>query len=153
MATRREFCIHACQGVSLASIATALQACGGDGNPAGPPSTAPLLPTIAATVVNGSIVLTIDAASPLSAVGSAALVQTSAGNFLVAHTGQSSFTAVTAVCTHEGCTVTGFENQIFVCPCHGSRYTTSGVVVMGPAPAPLRQFATQFANDILTIVV
>ena len=153
MATRREFRIHACQGVSLVSIAAALQACGGDGNPTGPPSTALTLPTIAGTVINGSVVLTIDATSPLSAVGSAALVQTSVGNFLVAHPAQGSFTAVTAVCTHQGCTVTGFENQIFVCPCHGSRYTTSGVVVMGPAPAPLRQFATQFANDVLTIVV
>ena len=151
MATRREFCLHACQGVSFVGIAAALQACGSE-NPAGPPSTFQL-PTIAGTFANGSITLTIDVASPLSAVGSAALVQSGAGNFLVAHTAQNAFSAVTAVCTHEVCTVTGFENQVFVCPCHGSRYTTSGVVVMGPAPLPLKQFATQFSNNVLTIVV
>jgi cytochrome b6-f complex iron-sulfur subunit len=98
-------------------------------------------------------VLTIDAASPLAAVGSAALVQSAIGIFLLTRTAQDSFTAVTATCTHEGCTVTGFENQTFVCPCHGSRYTTSGIVVNGPATQPLRQFATQFANDVITIIV
>ncbi len=83
----------------------------------------------------------------------AALVQTASGNFLVARTAQDSFTALTAVCTHEACTVTGFENQHYVCPCHGSQYTTSGAVVQGPAPSPLRQFATRFAGNVLTIAI
>jgi Rieske Fe-S protein len=98
-------------------------------------------------------VLTIDAASPLAMAGNAALVQSTLGNFLVTRAAQDSFTAVTAVCTHEACTVTGFENQTFVCPCHGSRYTTSGTVVNGPATQPLRPFATAFANGVLTITV
>jgi Rieske Fe-S protein len=103
--------------------------------------------------VNGAVTVTIDAASPLSAVGSAALVQTNGGNFLVAHTAQSSFTAMTAICTHEACTITGFESQQFVCPCHGSRFNTNGVVVMGPAVSSLRQFPTEFSNSVLTFAV
>ena len=95
--------------------------------------------------------LTIDAASPLSAVGSAALVLSGLGTFHVAHTGQNAFTALTAICTHEACTITGFQNQVYVCPCHGSQYNTSGQVLSGPAPSPLRQFGTQFANNVLTI--
>jgi cytochrome b6-f complex iron-sulfur subunit len=46
------------------------------------------------------------------------------------------FYAVSSVCTHLGCNVkrsaTGFD-----CPCHGSRFDDNGLVVRGPAPAPL----------------
>ena len=114
---------------------------------------APALPTVSGNIVNGALAVTIDSASPLSAVGSAALVQASAGNFLVARTGQDTFTALTAICTHEGCTVSGFANQSYVCPCHGSTFSTSGSVLQGPATSPLRQLATRFANGVLTITV
>jgi Rieske Fe-S protein len=153
MATRREFCVHACQTISLASITGALQGCGGSPTSPASSSAASPLQSVSGTAVNGTVVLTIDAASPLAMAGNAALVQSTLGNFLVTRTAQDSFTAVTAVCTHEACTVTGFENQTFVCPCHGSRYTTSGTVVNGPATQPLRPFATAFANGVLTITV
>jgi cytochrome b6-f complex iron-sulfur subunit len=107
--------------------------------------------TINASVAGGSIAISIDAASPIAAVGNAALVQTSAGNFLVARTAQDAFMALTAVCTHQGCTVSEYQNQVYQCPCHGSRYSTSGAVVAGPATLPLRQFATQFSGNVLTI--
>lgn len=125
-----------------------LPGCGGSPTS---PSSAPALPTINASVANGVASLTIDAASPLATVGGAALVQTSSGGFLVSRTGQNTFTALTATCTHEGCTVTGFESPTYVCPCHGSQFTTSGAVVQGPATRALRSFTTQFANNVLTI--
>jgi cytochrome b6-f complex iron-sulfur subunit len=59
--------------------------------------------------------------------------------------------ALTAVCTHEQCTVTGFQNSQYVCPCHGSQYSTSGAVTMGPATRALQQFSTQFSTPTLTI--
>ena len=144
MATRREFC----QFISLAGIAGTLQGCG-DSPTA--PSGVPALPSVPGAAVNGTVMVTVDAASPLATIGNAALVQSTLGNFLVTRSAQNSFTVVTAICTHEGCTVTGFENQTYVCPCHGSRYTTSGTVVNGPAAQPLRAFANQFANNVLTI--
>src|SRR5258706_4990655 len=106
--SRRDFCVHACQAVSLVSIASLVQGCGG--SPSGPSdsSNAPALPTINASVAAGAITINIDAASPLASVGGAALVQTSSGNFLVARTAQDTFTALTAICTHEQCTVSGF---------------------------------------------
>ena len=102
-------------------------------------------------VVNSSVLMTIDAGSPLSTVGNAVLVQSALGLFLVARTGQNTFSALTAICTHQTCTITGFAGQNYVCPCHGSQFSTGGQVISGPAPTSLRQFATQFDGAILTI--
>jgi Rieske Fe-S protein len=48
------------------------------------------------------------------------------------------FAAVTAVCTHEVCTINGISGSIYVCPCHGSQFSATGGVVQGPAARPLR---------------
>ena len=61
--------------------------------------------------------------------------------------------AFRAVCTHEGCTITGADADIYVCPCHGSRYSRSGKVVNGPATSSLRKYATTFADGIVTIAL
>ncbi len=49
--------------------------------------------------------------------------------------------AYSAVCTHTGCTVEGWdaENKQMICPCHGSLYdaTNGANVLKGPAPKPL----------------
>jgi cytochrome b6-f complex iron-sulfur subunit len=86
----------------------------------------------------------------LASVGTAALVNSSIGSFLVARTGDAAFTVLTAMCTHEACTVSGFESSQYVCPCHGSKFTTSGAVVQGPANRALSSFASTFANGTLT---
>jgi len=152
--TRREFCLHACQAASLTVFGSAFSAflagCGSE-NPVD--SSGGNIARIQAAVANNTITLTIDANSPLAAVGSAALVQASGNSLLVARTAQDSFTAVTAICTHQACVITGYNNQIYSCPCHGSQFNTSGRVVRGPATSALRTFQTQFANNQLTISV
>jgi cytochrome b6-f complex iron-sulfur subunit len=147
MSSRREFC----QALSAIPVAAVVEACGNGAGPSG--INAPSLPTIDANVDGGTIALTVDASSPLSPLGSAALVQTSAGNFLVAHTAAETFTALTAVCTHQVCTVTGYQSSTYVGPCHGSEFSTSGAVIRGPASAPLQSFATRFASPTLTITL
>jgi len=149
--TRRDFCVQACRAVSLITVGAAMQGCGSPTGPSG--TSAPQLATISGSVAGGTVSATIDAASPLASIGSAALVQSSAGNFLVSRSAQDAFTALTAICTHEGCTVDRFSSPLFVCPCHGSQYSTSGAVVMGPATNALRQFTTRFANNVLTITL
>jgi thiosulfate dehydrogenase [quinone] large subunit len=49
------------------------------------------------------------------------------------------FSARSAICTHQGCTVAFSQPDLtFVCPCHGSVYDArSGRVLQGPAPSPL----------------
>jgi Rieske Fe-S protein len=93
------------------------------------------------------------AGSAVAEVGGAVVVQSIAGLFLLARTGASTFSAVDAVCTHEGCTVNGLDGSTYVCPCHGSRYDQTGRVVAGPAQANLRQYATTFADGVVTIAV
>ena len=148
---RRVFCLHACQAASLAAIGSLLPAC--SGSPSRPSGSAPALPTLNGQVSAGAITVTVDASSPLATVGGAALVQSSAANVLVSRQSQDTFAAVTAICTHEQCTVTGFQNSRYVCPCHGSQYTTTGAVVQGPATRNLQTFATRFTNNVLTITV
>jgi cytochrome b6-f complex iron-sulfur subunit len=149
---RRSFCVHACQTAAAVAMGTVLHGCGGS-SPTAPVDPGDDLPLISGTPSSGNILVTVDASSPLAAVGSVAIVQSSIGIVLVARTGQSSFSAVTATCTHEQCTITGHIDQTYVCPCHGSRYNTAGSVLNGPATRSLQQFPTQFANNVLTIDV
>jgi cytochrome b6-f complex iron-sulfur subunit len=152
--TRREFCVHSVQTASLAAMALAVTGCGGSStSPSGGSSTLPALPTINSSIVANTITLNIDASSPLNTVGNAALVNASGRSFLVARTAQGTFTALTAVCTHESCTVSNYQNQVYECPCHGSQYNTSGGVTKGPAPRSLSSFATTFTGTVLTISV
>ena len=153
--SRREFCTHACQIASMAAMGALLQGCGGGGGGASGtlPTNVPVLGSVAGTSASGAVNVTVDAGSPLAAVGSAAMVQSSSGLFLVTRTGADAFTALTATCTHEQCTISGFTGSEFVCPCHGSRFSTSGAVLNGPATRSLRTFATRFANNVLTISV
>jgi cytochrome b6-f complex iron-sulfur subunit len=148
--TRREFCARTCQAVSLLALGVAVPACGGSSTA---PSSAPALPSVSGTLVNRTLTITVDAASPLAAVGGAATVTASTGAYLVARTTQSECVTVTAVCTHEGCAVSGFANSRYVCPCHGSEFSTTGAVVMGPASSALRQFPTTFSSNVVTISV
>ena len=115
------------------------------------PSNISQLATVNGTPNGTTVQVQIDSSSPLAAVGGAALVRSSSGLLLVARTGDQAFTALTSTCTHQTCTISGFDGTDYVCPCHGSRFTTSGRVVNGPAAAPLRTFNTVFANNVLTI--
>lgn len=48
------------------------------------------------------------------------------------------FKAFSAVCTHQGCTVSTIANGTINCPCHGSKFSIAdGTVAGGPAPKPL----------------
>jgi len=56
--------------------------------------------------------------------------------------------AVSARCTHLGCTVNWFsEGRVFKCPCHGSEYHANGVNFAGPAPRPLDRLRIELDAD------
>jgi cytochrome b6-f complex iron-sulfur subunit len=149
--SRREFCAHA---ISLATVASLIEGCGG-GNPAGPSGggNVPQLDRINASVAGSTVTVNNVSGTALANVGGAALVQAGSNNILVVQTAQGSFSAFTAVCTHEQNLITGFQSNTFMCPAHGSQFNTSGAVVQGPATRQLSRFNTQFTNNVLTITV
>jgi menaquinol-cytochrome c reductase iron-sulfur subunit len=81
----------------------------------------------------------------------------------------NTFHAISAVCTHLGCTVRaealpapqttdvgGKATRLthrFLCPCHGSRYEGDGEVVSGPAPKRLAWYRLTVAQDDGQLVV
>ena len=153
LGTRRDFCVAACQALSLGAIAATLQACGGGGNPNEPSdefSGVPSLPSIGATVSNGVATVNVGGTA-LASSGGTAIVTSSLGTMLVVRNDTTTVSAFTATCTHQQCTVTGFTEGVFQCPCHGSRYNTGGQVVRGPATQNLRRFNATISNDVISI--
>jgi len=77
--------------------------------------------------------------------------------------------AVSAVCTHLGCTVRAEAlsqpetatvggkpmrlTHRFLCPCHGSKYSGDGTNVSGPAPRPLAWYHLDVSPDDGQLVV
>jgi len=147
MPNRREFV----QALTIISAASLMEACSGGPTSAG--ADAPQLSTVSGAYNGSTVTVTVDASSPLNTVGNAALVSTSGGQLLVARTGQSSFTALNATCTHQTCTITGYQSGTYVCPCHLSEFATNGAVVQGPATVALRSYGTNFIPPTLTITI
>ncbi len=62
--------------------------------------------------------------------------------------GEKGFYALLAICTHLGCQPVWYEGQqVFKCPCHGSRFHKNGVNFAGPAPKPLEHLEITMASD------
>jgi cytochrome b6-f complex iron-sulfur subunit len=75
-----------------------------------------------------------------------------AGRFYLVRLQDSGFLAVYQRCTHLGCSVPYDQaSGQFVCPCHGSRFTTEGDVLNPPAPRALDifQLSVSDAGDLI----
>jgi len=59
--------------------------------------------------------------------------------------------ALSAVCTHLGCTISKSENG-FQCPCHGSQYDQLGRPLSGPALRDLDRYKINLTNQDEIIV-
>jgi len=137
---------------SGATLATLFTACG-DGSSPTSPSGMPSKLGVLQGRFSGNVVQVTAGGSALADVGGAALVESTAGVFLISRTNATAFMAIDAVCTHEGCTITGADGATYVCPCHGSRYSRTGQVTGGPAKASLRQYSTTFTDGVVTIAL
>ena len=70
--------------------------------------------------------------------------------FYVCEDGDGGFRAISATCTHLGCSVRP-DGRGFRCPCHGSRYDAEGNNTGGPAPRPLPRFAVTRDDGVLIV--
>jgi len=50
-------------------------------------------------------------------------------------------------CTHLGCTISSIENDMLVCPCHGSRFNLEGKPTKGPAFKSLEKIQAELSED------
>jgi glycine/D-amino acid oxidase-like deaminating enzyme/nitrite reductase/ring-hydroxylating ferredoxin subunit len=72
------------------------------------------------------------------APGQGAIVRDGASKLAVYRDDSGGLHAVSAKCTHLGCQVHwNSVERSWDCPCHGSRFSTDGAVLHGPAPTPL----------------
>jgi cytochrome b6-f complex iron-sulfur subunit len=87
--------------------------------------------------------------SALNTTGNSTIVQ----DILIINTG-AKIVALSSICTHQGCTV-GYNSGAgdIQCPCHGSVYSTSGSVITGPAPSPLKSYPVSITDNVLTITL
>lgn len=71
---------------------------------------------------------------------------------LATGTAPASFTAVQVACTHQGTAINFNTPQgNFVCPNHGSQFTTAGVVLNGPATANLKKYNLAISGNTMTV--
>jgi Rieske Fe-S protein len=146
---RREFCAHACRVLSLAAAGTLLDACA---SPTGPDlDGTSAIPRATGNLSSGTITVELSSVPSLATIGGVAIIVTSGLSVLVSKQSDTSYVAVNAICTHEGCTVDRFAGQRYVCPCHGSEFTFVGNVVQGPASHALSTFPSRVTSDVLTI--
>jgi Rieske Fe-S protein len=66
-------------------------------------------------------------------VGSGVIV----GQIVVTQPTAGVFKGLSAICTHQGCTVSKVADGTIDCPCHGSKFNLDGSVAHGPATTPL----------------
>lgn len=137
MVGRRRFM----KGLAAGAVATAGASCGAGGvvsGPLSPPAAAPHTIRLALPAI-GETVAAFD--------GDLALA--------VTRTSATGVVAVSRTCTHMGCTVLVPTPPAHTldCPCHGSRFTTTGAVVNGPADRPLPSFPARIEGQEVAITI
>ena len=88
----------------------------------------------------------VNAGKPESFPVDSVTMDVNSGIYLV-HAEQGYF-ALSAVCTHLGClTAWNQDLGIIACPCHGSKFKSTGEKIEGPAPKPLPWLRTWVSDD------
>ena len=88
----------------------------------------------------------------LAAAGGAMLVDMASDTIMVVRVSDTQVVAVSAICTHAGCSMDYLADQDQIdCPCHGSRFSTTGQVLRGPATRALRVYNVTLANNMITV--
>lgn len=92
--------------------------------------------------------LTEPAYSALALVGGFAYK----GDIIIFRTSDTNYMALSKICTHNQCTIAyNHSSGDLPCPCHGSKFNTSGGVINGPASTNLKSYTVKKEGNILKI--
>ena len=73
---------------------------------------------------------------------------------LVLRDHEQKYRALSAKCTHEGCTVQYVPGESVIwCACHNGRFDLDGRVISGPPPRPLPQYVAEEDEEGLKVIV
>ena len=71
---------------------------------------------------------------------------------IIFRTGETSYMALSKECTHSQCTITySHADGNLPCPCHGSKFSTGGAVLNGPAASSLKTYSVKKEGNTLII--
>lgn len=142
--------------MGLYCLGTTMTACGSDsptpGNPGNPGNGNS--PGVSGTTSGSSINFTVDLSnanySSLKTNGDYKII----GDVLVARTTSGTYVALSKTCTHEGSALIfrGAQNNLF-CSNHGSEFSTTGAVQVGPATTALKVYSATISSDGNTLTV
>jgi len=133
--SRRTFCVRAAQ----ASVGFALT-----GIP---------LPGSASAGHEVTIDLTLSANSALTSIGGAlyVIMPSTGTKAIVVRNSETEVSAFSSVCTHNGCQVGLPVSGIATCPCHGARFSDTGVVLKGPAASDLKKYYASIDGTVVYV--
>jgi Rieske Fe-S protein len=115
-------------GAGLGAVAAAVAACSTYGKKQAEPNSSAAPPSSPGSTSAEVITKTADVP-----VGSGVIV----GEIVVTQPSAGVFKGLSAICTHQGCTVSKVADGTIDCPCHGSKFNLDGTVAHGPAATPL----------------
>ena len=98
-----------------------------------------------------------DTAAPGDVVGKVTDIPVGGGkvyggaSLVVTQPTEGEYVGLSAICTHQSCTVRGVAAGEIECGCHGSRFDLTGQVVKGPATKPLPAMAIKIVDGEITI--
>lgn len=94
------------------------------------------------------LALGLDKAEQLRKTGGSVILKIKEREILFIRESKDVIRALDPTCTHKKCTVEyNAEQELIVCPCHGSTYNTEGKVLKGPAKEPLTAFEATLSDD------
>jgi Rieske Fe-S protein len=129
-------------GIGIGAGALLLSACGG----------APVDGSV--TPSSGQATLAFAQFPKLTTVGDGVVVDVGGTLLVVIRTADTTAVGLSAVCTHEGCTVEYVGgNAPISCPCHGSTFNAAGTVLSGPARSALKMYAATVGSDSVVVTL
>lgn len=74
------------------------------------------------------------------------------GHFYLVRLEDGGFIAMSIICSHLGCSIMWDEKKnLFICPCHSSKFSLGGDVINPPAPRPLDFYEIEINDGKLFI--